>query len=145
MVIGVGNPYRRDDGVGISVATSVRALAGGGVEVVELDGEPARLLDAWSGADLAVIIDAVHTGAPPGTIHRLEADATVAERSASSHGLGLQHAVALGRAVGQLPARLVLVGVEGVEFGDGQGLSTAVAAAVEPAARLIVDLVERGA
>ena len=144
VVVGVGNPWRRDDGAGPAVAAAVRERTGAGVDVLELDGETARIIDAWDGADLAVVIDAVRTGADPGTVHRLDADDTGpgAVPPASSHGLGVQHAVALGGALGRLPRRLVLVGVEGAEFGHGSGPTAAVAAAVEPAARLVTGIIE---
>ena len=65
-VIGIGNPLRGDDAIGLLVARRVRELADPEVEVMELEGEPARLIDAWQGAGLAVVVDAVKTGAPAG-------------------------------------------------------------------------------
>ena len=146
VVVGVGNPWRGDDGVGPAVAAAVRDRLGPGgpagrVDVVDLDGEAARLVDAWDGADLAVVVDAARTGAPPGTLHRLDADGVRAASTASSHALGVQHAVALARALGRLPRRLVLIGVEGADFGHGTHLSDPVAAAVEPASRLVAEVV----
>lgn len=147
VVVGVGNPWRRDDGAGPAVAEAVRERTGRGVDVVALDGEAARIIDAWDGADLAVVVDAIRTGAEPGTVQRLDAAGPepAAVPPASSHGLGVQHAVALGRALGRLPRRLVLVGVEGAEFGHGSRPTAAVAAAVEPAARLVAGIVEGSA
>ncbi|HEX6422583.1 MAG TPA: hydrogenase maturation protease [Acidimicrobiales bacterium] len=146
VVVGVGNPWRRDDGVGPAVAAVLRDRAGpadaaDAVEVVDLDGDAARILDAWDRAELAVVVDAVRTGAAPGAVHRLDADDLRAASTASSHALGVRHAVALGRALGRLPRRLVLVGVEGTDFGHGEHLSAPVAAAVEPAARLVAEVV----
>jgi hydrogenase maturation protease len=146
VVMGVGNPWRGDDGIGPAVAAALRDRPGPGgpsgpVDVVDLDGEAARLVDAWDGADLAVVVDAVRTGAPPGALHRLDADSMRAAATASSHALGVQHAVALARALDRLPRRLVLVGVEGADFGHGTHLSDPVAAAVEPATRLVAEVV----
>jgi hydrogenase maturation protease len=139
VVIGVGNEWRRDDGAGWAVARAVGAGLGGAVEVVLTDGEPARLLDAWAGVALAVVVDAVRTGAEPGSVHVLElgdvmAGVAPARSPGASHALGLDTAVRLGAALGRLPQRLVVVGVEGADFGDGQGLSPTVAGAVESAA-----------
>ncbi|HET9609387.1 MAG TPA: hydrogenase maturation protease [Acidimicrobiales bacterium] len=150
VVVGVGNSWRGDDGAGPAVAAALRGRLGPGVPgapvaVVDLDGEAARLVDAWDGADLAVVVDAVRTGAPPGTLHRLDACDVHASATASSHALGVQHAVALARALGRLPRRLVLVGVEGADFGHGTQLSDPVAAAVEPASRLVVGVVAEAA
>lgn len=147
VVIGVGNPWRRDDGAGPAVATALRTHLGDRAAVVELDGEAARLVDAWDGADLAVVVDAVRTGAVPGTVHLLDAGGPdlPLDRSrpgTSSHGLGVAEAVELARALGRLPRRLVLVGIEGSDFGPGADLTAAVAATVEPAARAVVEIVE---
>ena len=59
MVIGVGNEMRRDDGAGIAVVERARPLLPPDVEVRTLGGEATALLDAWEGADLAVVVDAV--------------------------------------------------------------------------------------
>ena len=91
VVIGVGNPWRRDDGVGWVVAQSAGRRLGNAVHVVESDGEPSRLIDAWADFDLAVVVDAVITGAAPGNVH-VWADEPVlarASHSTGSHALGL--------------------------------------------------------
>jgi hypothetical protein len=53
VVIGVGNEFRRDDGAGPAVVAKLRDLASPGVELVTMDGEPTRLIEAWTGAALA--------------------------------------------------------------------------------------------
>ena len=63
-VIGIGNPYRRDDGVGPAVAAAVAALGRRGVRVVTCAAEPTAILDAWAGATLAVVVDAAAGGTP---------------------------------------------------------------------------------
>lgn len=142
VVIGVGNDMRRDDGAGLAVLRRARVELPEGVEAIERDGEPTRLLDTWAHADLAVVVDAIRSGAAPGTIHRFDLTAgdTVPEASAvnSSHALGIGDSVALARALDLLPARLVVLGIEGAEFDDGPGLSTEVEAAVGDAARRIL-------
>ena len=142
-LIGVGNPWRRDDGVGWAVVAAASRRLGQRTAVVETDGEPSRLIDAWTGIDLAVVVDAVTSGAEPGTIHiwRDEADIAGDSRSGSSHALGIADAIALGRAVQRLPRRLVVVGIEVQETSPGDGLSPPVAANVERAADLIAEIV----
>ena len=139
VLIGVGNPWRGDDGVGRVV---VEAAAAGLVdaEVIESDGEPARLVDAWTGAGVAVVVDAVRSGAPPGTVHTWAGEAAlpVAPASPGTHALGVAEAIALGRAVGRLPRRLVVVGIEAAETSAGQGLSPPVTDAVATAAEVVV-------
>lgn len=129
-IIGVGNPYRRDDGAGKAVVERLRSLVGerAGLRLLDLDGEPVRLLQAWEGADDVVIVDAVRSGAPPGTRHEAATD-TLAEHPSpgvelgGGHLLGISEAVALARALDALPPRLRVIGVEGASFDHGEGLS----------------------
>ncbi len=124
-VIGVGNPWRRDDGVGWAVAAAAGRRLGKVVDVVECDGEPSRLLDAWCELDVAVVVDAVRSGASPGTVHVWDdvPDLPVASSVTGSHALGIADAVALGRALDRLPTRLIVIGIEVDDTSSGQGLS----------------------
>jgi hydrogenase maturation protease len=144
VVIGVGNGSRRDDGVGWVVASEAARRLGDVVEVRWCDGEPARLLDAWTDAELAVVVDAVRRGAEPGSICVLTADDAAVTTPAAplgGHALGVGQAVALGRALGLLPRRLVVVGIEGRDYGVGEGLSAPVLTAVAAAADLVAGMV----
>jgi hydrogenase maturation protease len=152
VVIGLGNGVRGDDAAGLEVARRLRRAAPAGVEVVEHEGDAAALLDYWQGAALAVVVDAVRAGGEPGSLHRLEAvpggqaGSGIADRAwqVSSHALGLAEAVGLAGALGRLPGRLVLVGIEGGSFAAGDALSPPVAATVERAAGEVLALVTGG-
>jgi hydrogenase maturation protease len=142
VVIGVGNPFRRDDGVGPALVAAARPRLPPEVDVVEIDGEATALLDAWTGAEVAVVVDTVTTGARAGTVHRLEVGRDPlggTSRFATTHALGVGEAVRLGAALGRLPRRIVIVGVEPGDLAHGTGLSDAVAAAVPTAAQRLVD------
>jgi hydrogenase maturation protease len=100
------------------------------------------LIDAWEGADSAVVIDAVASGAEPGTLHRFDASAEAVPTRffrSSTHAFGVGEAIELARALGKLPRRVVVYGVEGGEFAAGGQLSPSVAAAVEPAAKAVLE------
>jgi len=129
-VIGVGNAWRGDDAAGLVVA---RRLRDRGVNAVAIDGEPVAIMDAWEGAEAVCVVDAVSSGAAPGAVHRV--DVTEAElphelTRTSSHAFGLAESIELARALGRMPARLVVYGIEGASFAAGVGLSPAVESAV---------------
>lgn len=140
-VIGIGNPLRGDDAIGLLVARRVRELAGPEVEVLELEGEPGRLIDAWQGAETAVVVDAVRSGAVEGAVLRFDASAEglpASVAAASTHALGLGDAIEIARALGRLPGRLIVYGVEGARFEAGATVSEPVAAALEEAAEAVL-------
>lgn len=130
VVIGVGNSNRGDDGAGPAVAQALLARALPGVTVRVADGEVAGLVEmlsqaACDGADV-VVVDAVVSGAAAGTIHRLEAHGAPLPASlgaASTHSFGLAQAIELCRALGRLPQRVVVYGVEVEGTGIGEPLS----------------------
>lgn len=132
VVVGLGNTYRRDDGVGVAAAAALDELALPGVDVVIGIAESVGLLEAWSGATFAVLIDAAVTpGLSPGRVRRWGADElVVADGWTSSHTLDLARTYALGQALNQVPDTLVLFTVQTVDTGYGIGLTPPVAAAV---------------
>jgi len=143
VVIGIGNPYRRDDGIGPTVVARLRRRHLPGVTLAECDGEPTRLIDFWHGAGLAVVVDAVHTLEPkPGTIHRrsLHHPSVRGVGSASSHGVDLGDAVALAAALDRLPRTLLLYAIEAADTSHGYGLTPLVEAALP---RLVDEIVEQ--
>ena len=128
VVIGVGNRWRRDDIAGIAVLDALQTRVGDHVTLVESDGEPTRLLDALTMGDLVVLVDAVKTGAEPGTVHRF-GDGSLPDGMGigqSSHLVALVETIELGRLLGKLPNGLVLIGIEATEFDNGEGMTAPV-------------------
>ena len=139
-VIGVGNRWRSDDAVGLDVVDRLRDTLPAEVELMEREGEPTSLIDAWEGADAVWVVDAVSSGAEAGTLHRLDAGERELPAElfrTSTHHFGLAEAVELARAVGSLPKRFVVFGIEAGELGLGNTLSPAVADAVDRAAAAV--------
>jgi hydrogenase maturation protease len=142
VVIGIGNEFRRDDGAGPAVVARIRHWVPPGARIVVTDGEPTRLIEAWTGAALAVVVDAVRSHpSQPGTIHRFLVDrpATAAEGAASSHGLGLDDAISLAIALDRMPGRLIVYAIEAGDLAQGVGLTPEVASAVDVVAGAILD------
>ena len=163
VIAGLGSEYRHDDGVGLVVST--RAAELDQARDVGPLVDPLDLLGRWDGARLAIVVDAVRSGASPGSIRVMDLTTRPSDpargvplesvsgghqpvrapsraRSTSSHGIGLVGVLRLGRAVGQAPLRVVVIGIEGDDFSQGVGLSPAVEAAVPPAVREVARLVE---
>ncbi|HET7244690.1 MAG TPA: hydrogenase maturation protease [Streptosporangiaceae bacterium] len=141
VVIGIGNEFRRDDGAGPAVLARLHGRVPRGVELLVSDGEPAGLIEAWAGAPLAVIVDAVRAEpSVPGRLHRLVLhQAGAAEvRTVSSHGLGLDSAIGLAQALDRMPGTLILHAVEAADLGQGPGLTPAVAAVIDTLADAIL-------
>ena len=97
----------------------------------------------YGAGNIAVVIDAVSSGATPGTIHVWRDERQIAHPvpSTGSHALGVADAIALGRALDRLPQTLVVVGVEVGDTSPGHGLSPAVTAAVADVVAVIAEIV----
>jgi hydrogenase maturation protease len=140
IIIGIGNDFRRDDGVGLAVAQRIAERNLPGVRVLSGISESTAMLDAWSGASRAVVVDAV-TGAnsDPGRIRRWTGPDLETSAVVSSHALGLAQTCALGQALARMPDELVVFTVDVVDTNHGIGLTPAVAAAVPNLVDVIVD------
>ena len=140
LIIGLGNDYRGDDAVGRVVARRLKAIEGYNLRVAEESGEGAILIEVWKKADLAILIDAIHSGGAPGTIYRFDA-ATRAILGRlfhhSTHAFGVVEAIELARSLDQLPARLIVYGIEGKNFESGIGLSVEVQRAADEVFRRV--------
>ena len=125
LVLGIGNRTRGDDGAGPYVAEHIAALGIPGVEVV-VESEPLALVEIMAGHEVVVIIDAVSAQGDPGRVHVWPVGSLPLGRTGraiGSHGLGVRDAVELARALGCLPTRLTVVGVEGETFEVGAPVS----------------------
>jgi len=136
-IIGVGNRYRGDDGAGPRLVDRLRRAAPEGVCLVEASGEGAALLEAWATFDLVYVVDAAMSGAPPGAIVRFDATRDRVPGGVfhtSTHEFSVAEAIELGRVLGRLPARLLVIGIEGADFRPSLEVSPEVALAIEKVA-----------
>ncbi len=148
LILGLGNPLVTDDSVGLRVAAELKKRLAGRLDV-EVDEDywgGLRLMERMVGYDRAIVIDAIQTGAPPGTLHRLSPGSIPTQRSASAHDVNLTTALALGRQAGlRLPSDqailLVAVEVEDIlTFGDQ--CTPAVQAAIAPAVEAVMEALD---
>jgi hydrogenase maturation protease len=133
LVIGVGNRDRGDDAAGPIVCDRLRAADLPGVEVLVVEGSVVDLPLHWGPEDRVVIVDAAAPDGRPGRIREVDALAgrLLAPGTVSTHTVDVGAAIELARALGQLPAELSVVGIEGASFEFGDGLGPAVDRAVE--------------
>ena len=147
LVLGIGNPFRGDDGVAQCILAEL-AREDLGSHVTLRDGgtaglEIANLLEGWK---TVIVIDALDFGAQPGQVHCRVLDAEqVTRHSVSSnalHSAGLFEALALAEALGTLPEHLTLVGVQPRVLQYVASLSDEVRAAVPVAVKAIVSVLQ---
>lgn len=143
VVVGIGNPHRRDDGVGPAVAARVAARRLPGVRVIDCAAEPAALLEAWAGAPLAVLVDAV-SGGVPGRVRRCTLGELARSGALSTHDLDPAETYDLARALGCAPQEVAVIAVDTADTGHGPGLSPAVAAALGEAERAVLGILGAG-
>ena len=144
LVIGLGNPDRGDDAVGVRIARQVAAER---LDVLALVfDDPSEALDTWTADDTVIVADAISTGGNPGEIHVID----VAEKklptgswsAGGTHALGLAAVVELARSLDLMPRTFVVVGVEASRFDHGVPMSEAVEAAVPTAAQAVLTVID---
>jgi hydrogenase maturation protease len=144
LVFGLGQSMRGDDAAGLAAVRLwqthyPRTATKVNVELSELPG--LDLLDRLEDMQAAILVDAVHSAAAPGTLILLNLEdlASFSADTQSAHGWGIAETLALGRLVHPelTQCRLILTGIVGVQFDLGTELSPAVQAALPEAAALI--------
>ena len=132
LVVGVGNAMRGDDAVGLEVARLLEGTLPPTVSLRICEGEPVALLDMWTGCERVVLVDAMVSGAEPGTVRTFDAVASPLPpelSGTSTHLLGVGEAIELARTLGRLPGRIEVFAIEAARLDAGEPLSAPVAAA----------------
>ena len=128
LVLGLGNILLQDEGLGVHALERLVAQYPLPDQVQAMDGGTLGLdlLPYLEQATDLLILDAVQTGQPPGTLVRLEGAAipTALALKLSVHQVGLQELLALGDLQGKLPRRIVLWGMEPASLDWGTELSS---------------------
>lgn len=134
LILCCGNADRGDDGAGPACADALRMLH---APAKCLAGDAFSLLDAWTGHARVILVDAIVTGAAPGTLLKFEIkngeNVEQFEKSlaSSSHGFGIAEAFRLGKLTKNVPPDAVIYGIEAASFEWGAGLSPEVHGAVQ--------------
>jgi len=148
LILGLGNPLITDDSVGLRVIEELKPLLADrtDIEVSEDYWGGLRLMERMIGFDRAIVIDAIQTGAPPGTIHQLTPDGIPTQKSASAHDVNLSTALEFGRQAGMhLPENrhIQLVGIEAQDILTfGEQCTPSVQAAIPHAMETVLHILD---
>ncbi len=137
LLCGLGQPHRGDDAAGLEAVTAWASqhphlAQHPQVRVLTLASPGLALLEPLSQAQAALLVDAVASGAPPGTLHRLTPKDLTAftQGSASAHGWGLAETLGLAQTLrARLAPEIQILGIAGARWSAGAGLSPEVRAA----------------
>ncbi len=149
LVLGIGNILMADDGVGARVVEELEKLRDtslpASVDLIEGGTAGLALVDLIEGRRKVIVIDAIHGGGEPGSLHRLApGDLEAGGSSAMSlHDFGLPDALEMARRLGSAPAEVVIFGIAAKEICPRLALSPEVARAVPEAVKLVLEELER--
>jgi hydrogenase maturation protease len=142
MIIGVGNRDRGDDAAGPLVCDRVRARLGPSatVRTFVCEGSILDLALHWDHDDHVIIVDAMQPGTEPGRVVTLDAtgDPLPTPGAVSTHEIDVSVAVELARAIGRMPARLVVIGIEAGQTEWCSPPSAPVDAAIDAVVELVL-------
>ena len=146
LVIGMGNPYRCDDGIGLQIAKNLSKILPEEVKVQTHANDTLALMELWQNYDCVYLIDAVNTGLRydpngshdeeqiPGRLYRFDAAAEqlppIFFTKYSTHCFSIHETIALYKNLGTLPKKLIIYGIEGHSFQVGSELSGKVQQAI---------------
>jgi len=132
-IIGIGNPFRGDDGAGWAVIEALEGKMPAQIKLSKIRGEIAEILEYFESYPVIYLIDACVGSASTGTWKRMDAlvDPVDFEQSqTSTHGLSISQAISLAKNLNQLPSKLILYAIYGDHYTTSQGLSSKVAKAI---------------
>ena len=142
IVIGCGNLLAADDGIGIYVARSLKEYPlSNDVQIIEAGCPGLDLLRLWENKKNVIIIDAVISGAKPGTVHVFNLNQVIPREimPLSSHSFNVVDAIELGKILKVIPEQLIIVGIEvETEKACREALSPSVEQAIPVACEQII-------
>ena len=144
-IIGLGNPLRGDDGVGVAVIEALgREKLAPSVKLVNAGQAGLGLVGILDTAERAVIVDCAEMGLPPGSVRTFgEDDIRVEAWSESVHNARAGTALEIARALGSLPSGTRIVGVQPGQMSWGLGLSSEISRAVPKAVKAVLDVLSQ--
>lgn len=144
LILGIGNPILRDDGVGPRIIQQLRNLISEpDISLQETSLSGVNLMEILMGFDRAIIIDAIQSGGKPGQVYRLTTQdfGTPQKDAFSEHNMSLFQSIALGRKLSRhMPSEVVIIAIEAEDVANfGEGLTAEVEKAVPLALKQILE------
>ena len=147
LVLGIGNVLMTDDSVGIRVINELERRFRFPENVELLDGGTSgiELLSYVVNRDYLIIVDAIKSDLPPGTVVKVEGEDVPAKfmTRISPHQLGLSDLLAAATLTGELPKQMVLFGIEPKVISLGLEMTDEVKGGFEKLLAVVVDELRR--
>ena len=140
-VIGLGDPSRADQAVGIQVVRALRGRVPPDVVLLE-DGDPLTVLEQWEKFGTVILVDAVRSGSPLGTVQVFDGrhlPPLVRAGILARHAFSMREIIGVGEALGTLSQVVRVIGIEGPEFRPGLPLTPEVEMSVPAAVKVVVE------
>jgi len=140
LVLGIGNPFRRDDGIGpavISCLKSENSLEG--IDLLDGGTDGLALIDYIQGYKKVLVVDAVDMGMAPGEVRTFspeEAKLTIKTDALSTHGFGLAEVIALMEKL-EKKIDMRIIGIQAKDVSFGEGMSPEVSSKIEEILELV--------
>ena len=142
VIIGIGNPFMSDDGIGVHAVRYLQEKLADDVILVEGEVYSLDLLPYLEESDRAIFIDSVDVQDDPGTIYRFSPE-EVAQRlpapSLSMHDFGLYDLIAAARLLDQCPERITIIAVQVKSVEVGTDLTSEVRDSIPHIHRLVLE------
>jgi hydrogenase maturation protease len=141
LIVGIGNDFRCDDGIGLDIARRLSGILHDTVEVKMNYGDGAMLMEQWQNYNKVILVDASSLSGNPGNIscfnlvkEMLPADI----KNHSSHLFSVYEAIETAKVLNKLPPELIIFTIEGKVFKPGVNISEEVFSSSKEVIKLIL-------
>jgi hydrogenase maturation protease len=128
-VIGIGNPLRRDDGIGIILLEKLieqKKFLPKEIELIDGGTGGINLVHVFARLDIVFIIDAVQLNDAPGAYRLFTADEIKTNKNfffLSTHENQLPQVIEMSKQLGELPKQIFIFGIQPKDTSYGKNLS----------------------
>jgi len=147
LILGVGNPFRRDDGIGPAVISRLQSENSlEGIDLVDGGTDGLALINYMQSYEKVLIVDAVDMSMAPGEARVFspeEARLTITADALSTHGFGLAEVIGLMEKL-ELKTDLRIIGIQAKDVTFGEGISPEISAKMAEILELIRKEIEQG-